>query len=100
MFFGFAKGETYVKMKKPGKKKSLASNWEQPFLIMNISTTMGLRSRMKVIGSMLLRVRMKNCGIGLEGIFRFFILHLEVVTIEGLSQKISRVVTNVTKKYG
>jgi len=26
MFFGFAEGETYVKMKKPGKKKTLASS--------------------------------------------------------------------------
>jgi hypothetical protein len=43
---------------------------------------------------------MKNCGIGQEGIFRFFILHLEVVMIEGLSQQISKVVTNVTEKFG
>jgi hypothetical protein len=25
----------YVKMKKPGKKKSLVSSWERPFLFMN-----------------------------------------------------------------
>jgi hypothetical protein len=34
MFIGFAKGKTYVKMKKVGKKKSFASNWEGPFLFM------------------------------------------------------------------
>jgi len=43
MFFGFAKGETYVKMKKPGKKKSLASNWEQPFLIMKYFDNNGFK---------------------------------------------------------
>jgi hypothetical protein len=49
-----------------------------------------------VVGSMLLRVRMKNCGTCVEGIFKSFILHLEVVMIEGLSQKNSGVVTDVT----
>jgi hypothetical protein len=34
MFIGFVDGKTYVKMKKVGKKKSLASNWEGPFLFM------------------------------------------------------------------
>jgi hypothetical protein len=34
LFVGFTGGETYVKMKKPGKKKSLASSWEGPFLFM------------------------------------------------------------------
>jgi hypothetical protein len=32
MFLGFEKGETYLKMKKPRKKKFLASNWEGPFI--------------------------------------------------------------------
>jgi hypothetical protein len=32
MFFGFKEGETYVKRKKLGKKKSLVFNWEGPFL--------------------------------------------------------------------
>jgi hypothetical protein len=31
MFVGFIEGETYVKMKKHGKKKSLESSWEGPF---------------------------------------------------------------------
>ncbi len=34
MFLGFKEGETYVKMKKHGKKKSLTSNQEGPFLFM------------------------------------------------------------------
>jgi hypothetical protein len=34
LFVGFIEGETYVKMKKPRKKKSLASSWEGPFLFM------------------------------------------------------------------
>ncbi len=29
---GFKEGKTYVKMKKPKKKKSLAFSWEGPFL--------------------------------------------------------------------
>ncbi len=32
MFVGFEKGKTYVKMKQLGKKKSLTSSWEGPFL--------------------------------------------------------------------
>jgi hypothetical protein len=35
MFVGFIEGETYVKMKKLGKKKSLESSWEGPFLFVN-----------------------------------------------------------------
>jgi hypothetical protein len=34
MFLGFKEGKTYVKMKKPKKKKSFASSWENPFLFM------------------------------------------------------------------
>lgn len=32
MFLRFKEGETFVKMKKPGKKKSIASSWEGPYL--------------------------------------------------------------------
>ncbi len=35
MFVGFIEGKTYVKMKKPRKKKSVESNWEGPFLFVN-----------------------------------------------------------------
>ncbi len=35
MFFGLKEGVTYVKMKKPKKKKSLVSSWEGPFLFLN-----------------------------------------------------------------
>jgi hypothetical protein len=31
---GFTEGETYIKMKKLGKKESLASSWEGLFLFM------------------------------------------------------------------
>jgi hypothetical protein len=31
MFVGFIEGESYVKMKKPGKKKSLVSSWKGPY---------------------------------------------------------------------
>jgi hypothetical protein len=34
MFVGLEEGKTYVKMKKLGKKKSLASTWEGLFLFM------------------------------------------------------------------
>jgi hypothetical protein len=34
MFIRYKEGETYVKMKKLKKKKSLVSNWEGPFLFM------------------------------------------------------------------
>ncbi len=39
---------------------------------------------MKVARFMLLNAKMKNCGIDLGGIYKFFMLHLEVVMIEGL----------------
>jgi hypothetical protein len=32
IFSRFKEGKTFVKMKKPCKKKSLASNWEEPYL--------------------------------------------------------------------
>lgn len=44
---------------------------------------MGSKSKMKVARSMLLRVRMKICGIGIKWICNFFMLHFEVVMIEG-----------------
>jgi hypothetical protein len=31
MLLGFKEGITFVKIKKLGKKKSLASSWEEPF---------------------------------------------------------------------
>ncbi len=34
MFVGLEEGKTYFKMKKLGKKKSLTSSWEGPFLFM------------------------------------------------------------------
>ncbi len=34
MFVGLEEGKTYVKMKKLGKKRSLTSSWEGPFLFM------------------------------------------------------------------
>jgi len=36
MFVGFEEGKTYVKIKKLGKKKSLTSSWEGPFLFMKM----------------------------------------------------------------
>jgi hypothetical protein len=35
MLFGLKEGITYVKMNKPGKKMSLVSSWEGPFLFLN-----------------------------------------------------------------
>ncbi len=35
MFLGLKEGVTYVKMNKLGKKKSLVSSWEGPFLFLN-----------------------------------------------------------------
>jgi hypothetical protein len=35
MFVGLIEGETYVKMGKPGKMKSLESGWEGPYLFVN-----------------------------------------------------------------
>ncbi len=45
MFFGFAEGETYVKMKKPGKKKTLASSQEGPFLFMKYLDNNGFQEQ-------------------------------------------------------
>jgi hypothetical protein len=49
---------------------------------------------------MLLKVRMKNCGINVRGICKVFMLHLEMVMIEGLNQKNSEVVIDVIENYG
>jgi hypothetical protein len=49
---------------------------------------MDFKSKMKVAGLVLLKVRMKNCGMGLRGIYKFFMLHLEKVMTKELSQKI------------
>jgi hypothetical protein len=46
MFLGFKGGITYVKMKKPCKKKSLASNWEEPFMSGTLME-MGILVKMK-----------------------------------------------------
>ncbi len=54
---------------------------------------------MKVARFVLLRVRMKICETSLGGIYKFFMLHFEVM-IEGFSQENLGVVTNVTKKDG
>ncbi len=43
MFFGFVEGETYVKMKKLGKKKLVAFNQEGPFLIMKYLDNNGFK---------------------------------------------------------
>lgn len=85
MFFGFVEGETYVKMKKPGKKKLMTSNWEGPFLIMKYLDNNGFKEWDEGDRIYVIKVRMKKCGTCLEGIFRSFILHPEVMMIEGLS---------------
>ncbi len=45
LFVGFIEGETYVKMKKPRKKKSLASSWEGPFLFMKYLDNKGFQEQ-------------------------------------------------------
>jgi hypothetical protein len=47
LFVGFTKGETYVKMKNLGKKKSLASSWEGPFLFMKYLDNNGFQEQDK-----------------------------------------------------
>lgn len=54
MFLGFSEGVTFVKMKKPRKKKFLASTWEGSFLFVNYLDKNGFmdhdeRSRIYVI---------------------------------------------------
>jgi hypothetical protein len=61
---------------------------------------MGFRSKMKVAGFVLLKVRMKNYGTSLRRIYNFFMLHFEVMITEGLDQKSLGVVIGVTKKVG
>jgi molybdopterin-guanine dinucleotide biosynthesis protein len=58
---------------------------------------MGFRSKMKVVGFVLLNARMKDCGMSLERILRSFILHHEMVIIEGFNNKKLKVVIDVTK---
>ncbi len=45
MSLGFIEGETYVKIKKPRKKKSLASIWENPFLFMKYLDNNGFQEQ-------------------------------------------------------
>ncbi len=45
MFFGFIKGETYVKMKKIEKKKTLTSSQEGPFLCMKYLDNNGFQEQ-------------------------------------------------------
>jgi hypothetical protein len=47
MFLGFKKGETYLKMKKPSKKKFLASNGEGPFIFVETLMKMATWIKMK-----------------------------------------------------
>ncbi len=61
---------------------------------------MGFGSKMKVARFVLLKVRVKNCGTNLKRIYKFFMLHFEMMMIEGFNQKILGVVTNITEKDG
>jgi hypothetical protein len=45
LFFSFVAGETYVKMKKLKKKKTLVSSWEGPFLFMKYLDNNGFREQ-------------------------------------------------------
>jgi hypothetical protein len=47
MFLGFKEGIMFVKMKKPRKKKSLASNWEGPFVFVKYLDGLVLWTSMK-----------------------------------------------------
>jgi hypothetical protein len=54
MFLGFFFKKTYLKMKKPSKKKILASNWEGPFIFVEYLNENGYmdqdeRSEMNVV---------------------------------------------------
>jgi hypothetical protein len=61
---------------------------------------MGFRSKMKVAGPMLLKVWMKNCGIGLKRINKFFMFHLEMVMTKGLNQIVLGMVTDAIENDG
>lgn len=73
MFVGFEEGKMYVKIKKLGKKKSLTSSWEGPFLFMKMSSW----NKMKEVEFMSSKGRMKSFGIDLEEIYKSTMLHLE-----------------------
>jgi hypothetical protein len=42
-FVGFEEGKTMVKMKKPGKRRALLTNWEDPYAFMKYKDEKGCR---------------------------------------------------------
>ncbi len=100
LFVGFTKGETYVKMKKLGKKKSLTSSWEGPFLFMKYLDNNGLQENDKGGKICVLKGKDENLWDKPKKGLQVSIMHHEVVVTKGLSKKKSRVVTHGAKKYG
>jgi len=97
---GFIEGETYVKMKKLGKKKSLASSWEGLFLFMKYLDNNGFQEQDKGGIICVFKGKDENLWEDLEGICRSSIMYHKVVVTEGFSQMFLGVVTHVAKKYG
>ncbi len=66
----------FVKMKKQGKKKSLASSWEGPFLFMKYLNGLVLWTMMKGARICVIKGKTNNYGIDLEKTCKYFTLHL------------------------
>jgi hypothetical protein len=77
MFVGFIEGGTYVKMKKPGKKKSLESSWEGPFLFVNYLNGKGSLEQDEGGHICVIKGRDDELWIDLEEIYRSIMLHLD-----------------------
>jgi hypothetical protein len=75
MFLGLKEGVTYVKMEKLGKKKSLVSTWEGPFLFLNYFDDNGFMGQDEGVECVLLKARRNNFGTDLDEICSYSILH-------------------------
>jgi hypothetical protein len=63
-------------MNKLGKKKSLASSWEGPYLFVRYLDGHGFLEQDEGRRVCVVRARMKNCGTNLNEICKYSTLHL------------------------
>jgi hypothetical protein len=76
MLLGFKEGITFVKMKKPRKKKSLASSWEGPFFFVKYLDGNGFLDQNEGGKFCVIKGKEDHCGRGLEETCKCFTLHV------------------------
>lgn len=77
MFVGFIEGETYVKMEKLGKMKSLESGWERFFLFVNYLNGKGSFEQDERRHICVIKGGDDELWINPEKIYRSIMLHLD-----------------------